>query len=128
MRTAQKERCEKLLEDAHLKLSSVISDIHGVSGRDMLGAIAAGERNPKVLADKARGVMRGQIEQLDDVPGFAITTGQDLIAEIGTDMSVFPTAGHLSSWARQAPRVTESGGKRKGKNATGRGNPYIGGT
>jgi transposase len=47
MRTAQKERCEKLLEDAHLKLSPVISDIHGVSGRDMLGAIAAGERNPR---------------------------------------------------------------------------------
>ena len=43
-------------------------------------------------------------------------------------MSVFPTAGHLASWARQAPRVTESAGKRKGKNATGRGNPYIGGT
>src|SRR6266568_4777827 len=131
MRTAQKERCEKLLEDAHLKLSSVISDIHGVSGRDMLGAIAAGERNPKVLAEKIAEMCRPyerQIEQLDDVPGFAITTGQDLIAEIGTDMSVFPTAGHLASWARQAPRVTESGGKRKGKNATGRGNPYIGGT
>ena len=43
-------------------------------------------------------------------------------------MSVFPTAGHLASWARQTPRVTESAGKRKGKNATGRGNPYIGGT
>jgi transposase len=180
MRTAQKERCEKLLEDAHLKLSSVISDIHGVSGRDMLGAIAAGERNPKVLADKARGVMRGkikkleealdcsffteehafilqmmldsidqltaqitvldekiaemckpyerQIEQLDGIPGFGITTAQDLIAETGTDMSAFPTAGHLASWARQAPRVSESAGKRKGKNATGRGNPYIGGT
>ena len=41
-------------------------------------------------------------------------------------MSVFPTAGHLASWARQTPRVTESAGKRKGKNATGRGNPYIG--
>ena len=54
MRTAQKERCEKLLEDAHLKLSSVISDIHGVSGRDMLRAVAAGERNPRVLADMAR--------------------------------------------------------------------------
>jgi transposase len=47
MRTAQKERCEKLLEDAHLKLSSVISDIHGVSGRDMLRAIIAGERSPQ---------------------------------------------------------------------------------
>ena len=180
MRTAQKERCEKLLEDGHLKLSSVISDIHGVSGRDMLGAIAAGEHNPKVLADKARGVMRGkiarleealdcsfftpehafvlqmmldsidqltaqiqvldgkiadmcqpyeqQIEQLDGIPGFGITTAQDLIAEIGVDMSAFPTAGHLASWARTAPRVSESAGKRKGKNATGRGNPYIGGT
>jgi transposase len=180
MRTAQKERCEKLLEDAHLKLSSVISDIHGVSGRDMLGALAAGERDPKVLADKARGVMRGkirkleealdcsffteehafilqmmldsidqltaqitvlgekitemcrpyerQLEQLDGIPGFGITTAQDLIAETGIDMSVFPTAGHLASWARQTPRVTESAGKRKGKNATGRGNPYIGGT
>jgi transposase len=179
MRTAQKERCEKLLEDAHLKLSSVISDIHGVSGRDMLRAIAAGERNPRVLAEMARGVMRGkirrleealdcsfftgehafiltmmldsidqltaqvavldekiaemcepyerQIAQLDAIPGFGVTTAQDLIAEIGTGMSVFPTAGHLASWARQAPRVAESAGKRKGKNATGRGNPYIGG-
>ena len=42
-------------------------------------------------------------------------------------MTVFPTAGHLCSWARQAPQVSESAGKRKGKNATGRGNPYIGG-
>jgi transposase len=46
-RTAEKSRVEKLLEDAHLKLSSVISDIHGVSGRAMLEAIAAGERNPR---------------------------------------------------------------------------------
>jgi transposase len=180
MRTAQKARCEKLLEDGHLKLSSVISDIHGVSGRDMLRAIAGGERDPKVLADKARGVMRGkirkleealdcafftddhafilqmmlegidsltaqisvldgkiaemcepyerQIAQLDGVPGFGVTAAQDLIAEIGVDMSVFPTSGHLASWSRQAPGVKESAGKRKGKNATGRGNPYIGGT
>ena len=68
-----------------------------------------------------------QIEQLDGIPGFGITTAQDLIAEIGVDMSAFPTAGHLASWARTAPRVSESAGKRKGKNATGRGNPYIGG-
>jgi hypothetical protein len=45
-RTAEKQRVEKLLEDAHLKLSSVISDIHGVSGRDMLNAVIAGERDP----------------------------------------------------------------------------------
>jgi transposase len=177
--TAERARCEKLLEDAHLKLSSVISDIHGVSGRDMLNAIIAGQRDPKVLAQLARGRMRvkigeleqaldcsffteqhafilammlanidhlagqvqildakiaqlcrpyeRQIAQLDTIPGFGITTAQDVIAEIGTDMSVFPTAAHLCSWARYAPGVRESAGKRKGKNATGRGNPYIGG-
>ena len=178
-RTAEKQRCEKLLEDAHLKLSSVISDIHGVSGRDMLGAIIAGERNPEALAQKARARMRRklaqlgealdcsfftpehafvlqmmlgnidhhtaqiavlderiavlcepyerQVAQLDGIPGFGVTTAQDLIAEIGVDMTAFPTAGHLCSWARLAPRVRESAGRRKGKNATGRGNPYIGG-
>src|SRR5258706_4173295 len=79
------------------------------------------------IADMCRPYER-QIEQLDTIPGFGITTAQDLIAETGVDMSVFPTAGHLASWGRQAPQVTQSAGKRKGKNATGRGNPYIGGT
>jgi transposase len=179
MRTAQKERCEKLLEDAHLKLSSVASDIHGKSGRAMLRAIIAGERRPEALAEMALGRMRPkiarleealdcsfftpehgfilemmldsidqltaqiavlderiaalcepygrQIAQLDAVPGFGAVAAQDLIAEIGVDMSAFPTAGHLCSWARVAPRARESG-KRKGKSATGRGNPYIGAT
>jgi transposase len=178
-RTAEKERCEKLLEDAHLKLSSVITDIHGVSGRDMLTAIIAGERNPKVLAQMARTRMRGkirqleealdcsfftgqhafilqmmlanidhltaqiselpaqidalcepyarQIAQLDAIPGFGIITAQDIIAETGADMTVFPTAGHLCSRARRCPQVASSAGKRKGSNATGRGNPYLGG-
>ena len=178
-RTAEKARCEKLLEDAHLKLSSVITDIHGVSGREMLTAIIAGERDPKVLAQMARTRMRAkiraleealdcsfftsqhafilqmmlanidhledqvkeltakitelcepyarQISQLDAIPGFGVITAQDIIAETGVDMTVFPTAGHLCSWARRAPQVRESAGKRKGKNATGRGNPYLGG-
>ena len=76
MRTAQKERCEKLLEDAHLKLSSVISDIHGVSGRDMLRAIAAGERNPKVLAQMARGVMRSKTARLEQALDCSFFTGE----------------------------------------------------
>jgi transposase len=67
-----------------------------------------------------------QIAQLDAIPGFGVTTAQDLIAEIGAGMTAFPTAGHLCSWARVAPRTKESGGKRKGKSATGRGNPYVG--
>ena len=178
-RTAEKARCEKLLEDAHLKLSSVISDLHGKAARNMLTAIIAGQRSPKVLAQMALTRQRGkipqleealdcsffteqhafvlkmmlasidrytaqieelsaridvlcepyarQIAQLDGIPGFGIITAQDIIAETGVDMSVFPTAGHLCSWARQAPQVSSSAGKRKGKNATGRGNPYIGG-
>jgi transposase len=179
VRTAEMQRVEKLLEDAHLKLSSVISDIHGVSGRAMLEAIIAGERNPVRLAQLARGKMRGkirqleealdcsfltsehvfilammlaaidgctariseltarieqltepywhQIDQLDAVHGTGIITAQDVIAEIGVDMTVFPTAAHLVSWAKWCPQVAQSGGKRKGSNATGRGNRYLSG-
>jgi transposase len=176
-RTAEKQRAGKLLEDAHLKLSSVISDIHGVSGRAMLEAIVAGQRSPAALAQLARGTMRGkirrleealdccfltdahvailammlaaidsltaqiedltarievlagpylrQIDQLDAVHGAGRISAQDLIAETGVDMTVFPTAAHLVSWARWCPQVAQSGGKRKGDNASGRGNPYL---
>ena len=176
-RTAEKQRVEKLLEDGHLKLSSVISDIHCVSGRDMLNALAAGQRNPKALAQLARGSMRGkvrrleealdcsfftgehaavlammltvidhyttqidaltariealiepylhQVGQLDAVHGIGTVCAQDIIAETGTDMTVFPTAAHLVSWAKWSPQVSQSAGKRKGSNATGRGNPYL---
>ena len=176
-RTAEKQRVEKLLEDGHLKLSSVISDIHGVSGRDMLNALVAGQRDPKALAQLARGTMRGkirrleealdcsfftaehaavlammltvidhyttqiealtarihaliepwlrQVAQLDAVHGIGTVCAQDMIAETGTDMTVFPTAAHLVSWARWSPQVSQSAGKRKGSNATGRGNPYL---
>jgi transposase len=176
-RTAEKQRVEKLLEDGHLKLSSVISDIHGVSGRDMLDAITAGQRDPRALAELARGKMRGkikrleealdcafftdehaavlammlvsidhytaqiealtakieeltepylhQIAQLDEIDGAGLICAQDIIAEIGTDMTVFPTAAHLVSWAKWSPQVKQSAGKRKGSNATGRGNPYL---
>ena len=47
------------------------------------------------------------------------------MAEVGLDMSRFPTAGHLASWARFAPGVKESAGKRKGRAATGHGNAYL---
>lgn len=177
-RTAEKQRVEKLLEDGHLKLSSVISDIHGVSGRAMLEAIAAGQRDPRALAQLARGTMRGkiarleqaldcsffteqhaailtmmlaaidsytaqigqltaaidkliapwlpQVAQLDAVDGIGPICAQDIIAETGADMTVFPTAAHLVSWAKWSPQVRQSAGKRKGSNATGRGNPYLG--
>ena len=59
------------------------------------------------------------------MPGTGVITAQDIIAEIGTDMTVFPTAGHLVSWA-EAPQVSPVRRQAQGKNATGRGNPYIG--
>ena len=65
-RTAEKQRAEKLLEDAHLKLSGVISDVHGVSGRAMLEAVIAGERNPRTLAALARGVLRRKLALLEE--------------------------------------------------------------
>jgi transposase len=62
--TREKQRLEKILEDAQIKLDSVISDLHGVSGRQMLQALIDGQRDPKVLADLAQGRMRGKIPQL----------------------------------------------------------------
>jgi transposase len=176
VRTAEKQRVEKLLEDAQIKLSVVASDIFGVSGRAMLDALVAGERDPRVLAELARGSMRGKrsqlveaftghftghhafllqtmlgridqtsadiaqldrkieaaiapfqpaVDRLDEITGVGRTAAQVLIAELGTDMGRFPTAGHLVSWARYAPGVKESAGKKKGKATTGHGNPYL---
>ncbi len=176
VRTAEKQRVEKLLEDAQIKLSVVASDIFGVSGRDMLAALIAGERDPKVLAQLARRRLRAKLslleeafygrfsdhhgfllqtmlaridqasadiaeldrkieeeiapfaaaaDQLDAVTGVGWAAAQVIIAEIGVDMGRFPTAGHLVSWARFAPGVKESAGKKKGKATTGHGNPYL---
>ena len=66
VRTAEKQRAEKLLEDAQIKLSVVASDIFGVSGRQMLAALIAGERDPRVLAQMARAAMRGKITALQE--------------------------------------------------------------
>ena len=57
-RSRQVQRLEKLLEDALIKLSAVATDIMGVSGRAMIEALIAGERDPKVLAGLARGRMK----------------------------------------------------------------------
>ena len=176
VRTAEKQRAEKLLEDAQIKLSVVASDIFGVSGRQMLAALIAGERDPAVLAQMARAAMRGKItalqeaftgyftdhhafllekmlarvdaidagiaaldarieqmiapftaaaQRLDEIPGINAIAACVILAEIGIDMGRFPTAGHLVSWAKFAPGVKESAGKKKGKNTTGYGNSYL---
>src|SRR5262249_59671759 len=65
-RTAEKNRVEKLLEDAQIKLSVVATHIFGVSGRDMLAALIAGERDPQVLAQLARRTLRKKILLLEE--------------------------------------------------------------
>jgi len=65
-RTREKQRAEKLLESAAIKLSSVVSDLHGVTGRDIMDHLIAGERNPKVLAQLARATARRKISQLEE--------------------------------------------------------------
>jgi len=200
-RTRVRQRMEKLLEDALIKLSTVATDIFGVSGRAMIEALISGERNPRRLAALAKGRMRvkqaalvealtgrfdahhaylarmlldqhdalttqidqltakidqllaaipaagppatadpdsgadpttgellpagvSALERLDEIPGIAVRGAQIVIAEVGLDMSRFPTAGHLVSWAKLSPRTVQSGAKdRKGK--TGKGNPYL---
>jgi transposase len=175
-RTAEKQRVEKLLEDAQIKLSVVVSDVFGVSGRAMLAALIAGERDPAALAELARSSMRRKrpqlrealtgrftdhhafllqtmlgridqtstdiatietqinvaiapfartVDQLDEITGVGRIAAQVIIAEIGVDMTRFPTPGHLVSWARFAPGVKQSAGKTKGKPSTGRGNRYL---
>jgi len=66
VRTAEKNRVEKLLEDAQIKLSVVASDIFGVSGREMMAALIAGERDPKVLAQLARRRLRAKLSLLEE--------------------------------------------------------------
>jgi transposase len=174
--TREKNRVEKLLEDSQIKLSVVASDIFGVSGREMMAALIAGERNPQVLAQMARTAMRRKIPQLeeafvgnftdhhgflltkmlaridalgadiadldtkieahlapfadavarlDEIPGVGPTAAAVIIAEVGVDMTRFPTPAHLSSWARFAPGVKESAGRKKGTGATGHGDRYL---
>ncbi len=58
------------------------------------------------------------------IPGFSTKTAEVFIAETGGDMSVFPSAGHLASWAGVAPGSNESAGRVKSAR-TRPGNPYL---
>ena len=198
-RTRHYSRLEKLLEDALIKVSAVASTLDTLSARDMIEALIAGERDPKALAQLARGRMKAKhaalvqaltgrfdthhaelarmlldqidalsaqigtltarieeliaampaaqgvdadgstgpgaglgqgapvlpaIDRLDEITGIGRGSAQAIIAEIGLDMSVFPTPGHLVSWAKVSPRTIQSGDRsRSGR--TGKGNPYL---
>lgn len=162
---AQHSLCiQKVLEDANIKLASVLSDVLSHSGRAMLAALIAGEQDPERLADLAQGTarkkraalveaLRGHVtshhrmmlklhldliaalqtalrevdaavgkalapisyaaDLLKTMPGVSDVVAHVVVAEIGADMTRFPTAGHLVSWAGLCPRNDESAGKRR---------------
>jgi transposase len=174
-RSREIQRLEKLLEDSGIKLSSVATDITGVSGRAMLEALISGQRDPAVLADLARRSLRSKIPALTEaltgrfgdhhafltrihldlidrhtqaieevterieqviepfrafrdlitsIPGISTRVADVICAEVGPDMTRFPTAGHLASWAGTCPGSHESAGRVK-STKTRPGNPYL---
>jgi transposase len=163
-RTQEIQRLERLFQDAGIKLTSVTSTVWTKSSRAMTEMLIAGEADPAVLAELAKGRMRPKIPALVEalenrwvahhsalarqilahidfldstidtltaeivervtpfqaavrllktIPGVSDLTAQTIIAEIGVDMSRFPTAGHLAAWAGVAPASHESAGKRR---------------
>lgn len=157
-------RIQKTLEDANIKITGVVTDLLGVSGRAILTGLIAGETDPAhllarttgrlqadpgrlqdglqgrvtahhrfllqlhldqiatleagiarieaVLEDRLR-PFRDAITRLTTIPGVSVLVAQTLVAEIGLDMTRFPTSGHLISWAGLCPRMDESAGKRR---------------
>src|SRR5215207_765059 len=169
------QRLQKTLEDANLKLGSVLTGVMGLSGRAILEALVAGERDPdrllalvhpRVKAGPARlraaltgrlterhrfllrlhlgqydalqaalaeidaeverdlGPFRDAVRLLRSIPGIGDLAARAIVAEIGTDMGRFPTAGHLLSWAGLCPRNDESAGKRR-SNRLRQGAPWL---
>ena len=121
VRTAEKNRVDKLLEDASIKLSIVASDIFGVSGRAMLDALIAGERDPQVLAEMARSRMRPKILQLqdafagltlgtfDDHHRFLLSTMLARVDAVNDDIAALDAEieEHLAPFADAAARLAE---------------------
>jgi transposase len=174
-RVQHTQRIQKVLEDANLKLSSVLSDTVGQSGRKILEALVAGESNPLHLAalanervaatdaelvaaltgrptehhrfliklhldqidtvnasiatldaqiERCLAPFRWAVDQLDAIPGVSQVAAVAIVAEIGIDMSRFPTASNLVSWAGLCPRLDESAGKKR-DTRTRHGDPWL---
>ncbi|MFL5690323.1 MAG: IS110 family transposase [Ktedonobacteraceae bacterium] len=174
-RTQEINRLHKVLETANIKLSSVVTDVLGKSGRSMLSALIDGVSDAEALADLARGSLRKKLPQLQEalqgrveahhrvllqhlfahiaflentiehlqldieqrlspfeeamqlllsIPGIQEITAAAILGEIGCDMSRFPSAKHLASWAGVCPGNKQSGGKRLSGKPT-KGNPRL---
>lgn len=174
-RTACMLRVDKLLQCANIKLSSVATDIFGVSGRLMLDELSQGRTDPPMLAELAKGRLRGKrgalvralrgsfskddakllrvelkviadlevqlahldshieelavpfagiVQRLDTIPGINRVLALDLLAEVGANVSAWPTANHFAAWTGTCPGNKESAGVRR-KARTRDGNPYI---
>ncbi|GAX56620.1 hypothetical protein [Streptomyces olivochromogenes] len=98
------QRLEKVLQDAGIKLTSVTSQAYSKSARAILDALVEEERDPKILASLVKGRLRSTRERLEEALGHrfrvehrGVLARRLLAAEIGLDMSVFPTSGHLAS-------------------------------
>jgi transposase len=174
-RAREVNRLCKVLEDSGVKLTSVLTDVMGVSGRSMLTALVQGTTDPAVIAELARGRLRKKLPELrralagrfrrhhaflveqilakidfldetlerlnaeidarlvpfepmlarlDTIPGVNRTVAMSIVAETGGDMTRFPTASHLCSWAAVCPGQNESAGKRR-SGKTRQGNRYL---
>jgi transposase len=176
-RSREINRVQKVLEDTNLKLGSVVSDVMGVSSREMLMSIIEGKDDPTALAQLAKGRMRSkiadleraltgyvkdhhrlmlklhlehiddlnakveqlnqevercvvpfdqadEIERLDSIPGVGPLVAQGILAELGIDMTRFPTAAHAVSWAGLAPGKNESAGRNRSAKTT-KGNRHL---
>lgn len=174
-RVSERNRSQKILQDANIKMSSVLTDIYGKTGTLIMNAIIEGITDPEVLADFAQGQVRKRMELLkkslkgnitaqhrymlaasrkllskvdksiDDVdkriekyldhlkeqrellqtiPGVNRETATAILAELGTDMTVFPNHHHLASWCGLCPGNNESAGKTKSGRTT-QGNKFL---
>jgi transposase len=174
-RTAHINRLQKALEGANIKLAAVASEVTGVSARQMLAALVAGETDPAALADLAKGRLRDKLAELeralagrfgahhrylvarilaaidfldgeiadlsariaeverpfeaaigrlDGIPGIGRRIAEILLAELGPDLTAFPSARHLASWAGLCPGNHESAGKRA-HGRTRKGNRWL---